>query len=34
MPPKHERQIWDDAKNAISKALECSIFNLNWNQRL
>lgn len=34
MPPKHERQIWDDAKNAISKALECSIFNLNWNQLL
>ena len=34
IPPKLERKIWHDAKNAISEALECSIFNRNWNQLL
>ena len=30
IPPKLEREIWH-YKNANSKALKCSVFNLNWN---
>ena len=29
MPPKLEREMWHE--NGNSKALECNIFNLNWN---
>ena len=29
MPPKLEREMWHE--NGNSKALETSIFNLNWN---